>query len=235
MSRLLLVRHAQASFFAADYDQLSDLGLEQAHVLGRHWSRHGPQPDVLVTGPRRRQHQTARAVAEHLPTGLELWELPEFDEVRLDVIISSTWEPSRSVPPELSSLVTRYREAQEPSARMRAFQQLAMAVADAWLHGHYVVPEAETWTEFAIRVRRGLDQLRGRVGRGKTVAVFTSAGPVAALLQHALHCPNPTALELVWQVYNASISELLFTQDRLTLRHFNQVAHLAEPRLLTYR
>ena len=41
MSRLILVRHAQASFFADSYDQLSPLGESQARALGEHWSRLG--------------------------------------------------------------------------------------------------------------------------------------------------------------------------------------------------
>ena len=35
MSSVILVRHGQASFGKADYDQLSDLGYEQARHLGR--------------------------------------------------------------------------------------------------------------------------------------------------------------------------------------------------------
>lgn len=36
MSELYLVRHAQASFGAANYDQLSDLGHRQSRWLGEH-------------------------------------------------------------------------------------------------------------------------------------------------------------------------------------------------------
>ena len=34
MSNIYLVRHGQASFGAADYDQLSELGLRQSALLG---------------------------------------------------------------------------------------------------------------------------------------------------------------------------------------------------------
>ena len=37
MSRIVLVRHGQASFWAAEYDQLSPLGIEQSRLLGEHW------------------------------------------------------------------------------------------------------------------------------------------------------------------------------------------------------
>lgn len=235
MSRLLLVRHAQASFFAADYDQLSDLGFEQSRRLGAYWAAAGQRLDALVTGPRRRQRQTAETIAQALAAAPEIWEVPEFDEVRLDVIISSTWEPSREVPAALHDKVAAYRQATDAKEKLRAFQLLAEAVAGEWLHGRYVVPEAETWVEFSARVRRGLQKLRERTGRGRTVVVVTSAGPVAATLQHALHCPHAVALELVWQIRNASITELLFSDDRLSLAQFNAVPHLAEAGLVTYR
>ena len=37
MSTLALVRHAQASFFADNYDQLSPVGEQQARLLGQYW------------------------------------------------------------------------------------------------------------------------------------------------------------------------------------------------------
>ena len=39
MSVLTLVRHGQASFFAADYDRLSPAGEGQARHLGDYWAR----------------------------------------------------------------------------------------------------------------------------------------------------------------------------------------------------
>ena len=37
MGRLLLVRHAQASFLSQNYDQLSPRGETQARLLGEYW------------------------------------------------------------------------------------------------------------------------------------------------------------------------------------------------------
>ena len=41
MSELFLVRHAQASFGKADYDQLSELGVNQSRWLGEYFRRQG--------------------------------------------------------------------------------------------------------------------------------------------------------------------------------------------------
>jgi len=62
MSVLTLVRHAQASFHAADYDALSPLGREQARLLGEYWARRGIDFDEVYCGPRVRQRHTAEIV-----------------------------------------------------------------------------------------------------------------------------------------------------------------------------
>ena len=59
MSSILLVRHGQASFGAADYDNLSDTGHEQSRVLGAALAARGVAPDVVVAGEMRRHRQTA--------------------------------------------------------------------------------------------------------------------------------------------------------------------------------
>ena len=46
---LIAIRHGQASYAAADYDQLSDAGYEQSRRLGRWLLQHAPLPErVLV-------------------------------------------------------------------------------------------------------------------------------------------------------------------------------------------
>ena len=50
MSVILLVRHGQASFGAADYDNLSPTGHEQSRVLGAALAARGVSPDLVVAG-----------------------------------------------------------------------------------------------------------------------------------------------------------------------------------------
>ena len=61
---LLLVRHGQASYGAADYDQLSERGWEQSRRLGHWLARGGHRFTTVVVGGMRRHRQTAEAVAE---------------------------------------------------------------------------------------------------------------------------------------------------------------------------
>ena len=80
VSRLLLVRHGQASVNGPDYDVLSELGAEQARALGARWAAEHAVGrltiDAFYRGPQRRHDETAthlRAAAAE--GGLELTEL----------------------------------------------------------------------------------------------------------------------------------------------------------------
>ena len=50
MGMLYLVRHGQASFGAANYDQLSDLGQRQCQRLGKYFRDRGQRFDAVVRG-----------------------------------------------------------------------------------------------------------------------------------------------------------------------------------------
>ncbi|WP_147487773.1 histidine phosphatase family protein, partial [Burkholderia pseudomallei] len=63
MTELLLIRHAQASFDAADYDCLSPLGDEQSARLGAWMARGARRPALIATGTLRRHAQTADGCA----------------------------------------------------------------------------------------------------------------------------------------------------------------------------
>lgn len=88
MGTVILVRHGQASYLAADYDRLSPMGEEQASRLGAHWARLRVGFDVAYTGPRRRHLRTAELARAVLVEGggacPEPALLDELDEIRGD-------------------------------------------------------------------------------------------------------------------------------------------------------
>ena len=59
MASIILIRHGQASFGAANYDQLSDLGRRQAQLLNDYFSDCGITLDAIYCGTLERQRQTA--------------------------------------------------------------------------------------------------------------------------------------------------------------------------------
>ena len=66
MGTLYLVRHGQASFGAADYDNLSELGHRQSVRLGEYWRERGMHFDAVITGTLKRHRQTWEGIAEGL-------------------------------------------------------------------------------------------------------------------------------------------------------------------------
>ena len=85
MPTVLLVRHGQASFGAADYDVLSATGQKQSELVGEALSRAGVAPDRILAGTLRRQQDTAVAAS-----ALKIWaESPD-----LAAAVRSDWSIS---------------------------------------------------------------------------------------------------------------------------------------------
>ena len=238
MSRLVLVRHGQASAGSADYDRLSELGWRQARELGRHWARLGLVPDRVWVGPCRRQRETAEAVAEAFTDGPTAgWppaeRLPELDEhdgymvfVRsLPVMAETDVEARRAL-----ELVD-----QPLDEEMRLYYRVYRRATRMWARGDLETPAGEppleAWPVFRRRVESAIDRLVDGAGSGSTVVAFTSAGPVAVAVGKALGLDDEAVLSLSWTVRNASVSEFLFSGDRFSLHSFNSQLHLSGPGL----
>ncbi len=242
MSTLYLIRHGQASFGAADYDVLSALGAEQARHLGAHWARRDARIDAVYTGPLVRQRDTtgylreaARAEGVHLPEAACLAELDEYPAFRM----LGHWLPILSEEsPEFRGALDAYRgsDAGSARARRRQFERAFEFIVQKWARGELATEGVETFAEFQARVRSGLGGIMAAQGRGKHVAVVTSAGPIAMALQWALGLGDENALATSWVIGNASITEFRYREaDSLTLVRFNTVPHLQDEGLITYR
>ena len=75
-------------------------------------------------------------------------------------------------------------------------------------------------------------------GKGRTVIIFTSGGPISAAMQLALGISDEQTLRIAWQIVNASITKFVYNEERISLAAFNQTAHLDLERdasLMTYR
>jgi broad specificity phosphatase PhoE len=132
-------------------------------------------------------------------------------------------------------LHTAYRTAESRRETARAFQLMFEEVVMLWVDEKVSHQEVEGWDSFRKRVQSGLARITAGEARGRSVAAFTSVGAVTVCMQIALGCPTRTAFDLGWRVRNASISDFLFTRERLTLESFNTYPHLDDPALVTFR
>lgn len=238
MSALTLVRHAQASLFAADYDELSELGREQARRLGQYWVRRGMDFDEVYCGPRARQKQTAEIVGSVHALAERRWPepvvLPELDEYDFGGLLLNLAPLLSERDASFAELLARHRRDERGPDRVRNFQKMFTALTMHWATATESVEGIEAFPAFRERVARGLRRVTEAPGSGRRVALFTSAGFIGASVGFVLDAPDRTALEVNWRVRNCSLTEFVFTTNRFTLDSFNAIPHLEDPALWTF-
>lgn len=232
MSVLQVIRHGQASFGGGNYDRLSDLGRKQARILGSYFKEHGIAFDAVYCGTMQRQRDTAKIALSEMGSPAELKVMPQINEYNSESIMEALLPGLVEDEPHLSQLVPKLRSDR------KAFQTLYEGTMLRWIGGRHETGEAETWQGFHERLAQGLNQVRAENGRGRTVALFTSGGPISGVMRLALGLSDEVALRLTWVIRNASLSSFYYDHERLTLSQFNQTGHLervGDTGLITYR
>lgn len=239
MGRLILVRHAQASFLGADYDKLSPLGETQARLLGEYWAQRNVAFDRVFSGPRARQKQTANIAAaaySHGHVGFpEPIVIEEFDEYDGESVLKKCVPELVASDSTIRDLHKAFRESVSASQQRTSFQKLFEIVIGKWVEGEIPAPGIESWPEFSLRVNRGLSQVMSGAKPNEQVVVFSSGGPIAVAIERALNLSPRDTLRTSWMSRNCSYSEFLFSAGRFTLSSFNAIPHLDNGELQTYR
>lgn len=215
MSTLTVVRHAQARPFEKDSDRLSETGELQARALAAYWARLGIEFDEVWCGSLQRHCQTA-ALALGQPAGIA----PEWNEYDANGVLRHYAPPFEY-------------EGDRPE-RNRRFQKIFERAMLDWLASAHHVDGVEPWPIFRDRVRQGLRRIQ-QGPPNRRVVLFTSGGPIGLLVQTALGAPESRFLEINWRVRNCSLTEFVFSGDRLSLDSFNAIPHLQDAALQTFR
>lgn len=239
MSHLTVVRHGQASFFAEEYDKLSELGEEQARCLGDYWARSKTVIDDVYVGPRSRQKRSAELAGLHYQQSGHSWptpvELPELDEYDLDGLMKRLKPRLAERDTDFAQMVEIYQRSEGETNRLRDFQKMFERLLSHWQSTDCNEPDVESWHAFRTRVKNVIERIQAHPGRSRRVVLFTSGGFIGATVQQALGTLDTTALELNWRIRNCSLTEFIYTSDRFTLDSFNAVPHLPDSRLWTHR
>lgn len=236
------MRHGQASVNGPDYDVLSELGAEQARALGARWAAEHAVGrltiDAFYRGPQRRHDETAthlRAAAAE--GGLELTELTELEvidemaEIDMHTLLAEARQRVLPSAPDLPEQLARGELDEAGRAAMRHMMGIFAKMLERWGRGERFAG-VEPFEDFVARVRRGLTAITRAAGRGKTVVVVTSGGPICASCYLAMGIPAAKAVELMIMAVNGSVTELVFTESKLSLRRFNDYGFMP-PGLVT--
>ena len=231
MPTVTLLRHGQASFGAADYDNLSELGHRQAEVAAATLAERGLRNPVVASGTLRRQRDTAAPVARTFrdPDGGPDGGTDGVDGVD-GVVVDARWNEYDHVAMVQHAVTASGRSM--PTGE-REFQ----AVLDRAL-GRWVADDAaDGWQAFSGGAVAALHELVDTLDPGRDAIVATSGGVIAAIAAHLLGGGPDTVVALNRVVVNAGFTTLLAGRSGLSLLGFNDHAHFtgAGAALRTYR
>lgn len=215
MAELLVIRHGQASFGAADYDVLSDLGRAQARAAGDWLRKMGWTPDRVVTGTLNRQIDTATEMGFE-PTSEQHAGLNEYD---FSDLLEARFEG------DIPDLVHGDRKVHFRTLRETVF---------AWQRDEIENPY-ETWAQFVTRVEAA--RAFAVDTSAKRVLVVSSGGVIGQMTAASLHAPAAHMMNLNLQIKNAAMTRFMFSGSLFSLNEFNATPHYATPegaKLMSY-
>jgi broad specificity phosphatase PhoE len=215
------------------------VGEQQARVLGSYWARAKVAFDEVYTGTLVRQRRTAEICAEaYREAGGSAWPelqlVPGWNEYDADGILRRLAPAFTAQNETFRAMKAEFDAKKDLPERNRYFQRMFEMVMLEWLEGRLTAEGVEPFAAYQARVRGALAGIRAGPNN-RSVAVFTSGGPIGLCVQQALQAPNRAFLDVNWRVRNGSLTEFVFSRDRLSLDSFNNVAHLAEAGLVTFR
>jgi len=234
VSAVYLIRHGQAGG-RDNYDVLSDLGKEQAALLGRHLAAHEPAFSAVVCGGMNRQRLTAEIACQ---------AMKESGAEHPDVISDDRWNEFslasvyRALAPRLCEESPEFArdlaEMQEtirldPHATRGAVGRCDAAMVRVWIENRYPDYEGESWRSFSSRILACFSELAGQ-DHGGAVAVFTSATPITVLTGLALNMADDELLRIAGVLYNSSMTVIRVSDGNHRLLTFNSTPHLPSPR-----
>jgi broad specificity phosphatase PhoE len=238
MSHIYLIRHGQAGT-RQHYDTLSQLGQQQARLLGEYFAAHNIEFHAAYSGGMSRQQQTAAQVAAAYADAAKPFpEIQTHDawrEFDLDHVY-------RAMAPQLCAADPAFKaeyEAQRDQARADAADETAaihrrwtpcdMKIVEAWLHDKFPY-DGESWAAFQQRVATAPIP-----DHEANIAVFTSATPTAIWAGRALDIHDTRALRIAGVLHNASITVLRVRGEQVRLFSMNEVPHLTRAEWRTHR
>ena len=211
MGNLYLVRHGQASFGAADYDNLSELGHRQSVRLGEYFAGKGLQFDAVITGTLKRHAQTWAGIAQGAGLTHQPLEWPGLNEYDSEAVI-------KAIHP------TPLEKPDTPEMYRHHFRLLRDGLAQ-WMAGTVSPQGMPSYTDFVHGITSALEHVRAH-HRGQQVLLVSSGGPISTAVGHVLGTSPDATIDLNMRIRNASVTEFAFTPKRHMLVTYNTLPHL---------
>jgi broad specificity phosphatase PhoE len=229
MGNIYLVRHGQASWDRDDYDQLSDLGAQQAAKLGDYW-RTFEEPCAAVSGTMLRHQQTADGFFSGLQQRVPIRFNAGFNEFNHEQVLYR-YKPEWR---DLSVMRQYIAQQDEPD---RVFMTHFTNALARWISGQYDDYD-ESFVRFRSRCYRALTQMieetrliSNTEEQPKSTVVFTSGGVIAMICGELMGLSHENSLKLNRRIVNSSVTKIVYSAGashptQITLDSFNNYSHL---------
>ncbi|MEK6325763.1 MAG: histidine phosphatase family protein [Acidobacteriota bacterium] len=232
MSYIYFIRHAQAGS-RDNYDVLSELGQQQARLLGEHFLAQGVELSAVYSGGMRRQRETAQIACDVLTRAAVSTPCVMTDERWNEFSLISVYRAlAKRMMKEDAAFARDIEEMQQAIARDPhttggAVGRCDQAVIRAWIAQRYPDYEGESWASFRDRIQLCAADLSSNHRSEKAIAIFTSATPIAITAGAALGLSEEKLLSILGVIYNTSVSVMRVRNGDLRLFSFNATPHLS--------
>jgi len=233
MAIVYLIRHGQASFGKENYDQLSDLGLLQSMRLGQVLSQRMGLFDTVFLGTMKRHKQSANNCLAAFNTSLN----------QMNTVYDEGWneynhqEILEKYRPEFATVEGMHAFLKAQDNPKKAFEREFNNAINRWIASNDPAEYSECWMTFTARVHAALEQVLADTPHSKSVAVFTSGGPISLIAQSLLGVEKEKIMTMNWTLLNAGVTKVVSTESRVFVASLNDHSHFEGEdykRLLTY-
>lgn len=207
MPVVMLVRHGQASPDLDDYDHLSDLGRQQARVVGAALAERRLRDPLVATGTLSRQVDTASEA---------------LDAMKLDVTpsVDERWNEYDHGP-----ILDEYHDG---SAPVTGIQDVLDGGLERW-----AADPSSSYPQWAGGILDAYREFVASVPSGRDGVVFTSGGVIGVIAAHLVGAPVPGFVRFNRVTVNASIT-MTTGSAMVTFNEHGHLGHRSEG-LVTYR
>lgn len=233
MSVIYLIRHGQASFGQQNYDNLSDLGHHQSKLLGQSLRQRVDKFDKVVLGSMLRHRQTFEAchIAMQQPIATHNAQVdPDWNEYDHHDILAQLGPQFA----DASSIESWIRTQDNPK---RAFETLFNEAMNRWMSGRHDTEYVESWGDYQARIKSALHRIITSSDGARTIAVFSSGGPISVISQHLLGVDPNKVMQVNWTLVNCSLTKIVSTENRTFVSTLNDHSHFEgkDKSLITYK
>jgi|ERR1017187_9552970 broad specificity phosphatase PhoE len=237
MSKIILIRHGQASYGAANYDNLSDKGIEQSKALGEYFVKQKIKLDKIYVGKLKRHLQTYEAFSSTFADNkIQLPKpvfLQEFNEHHGNETLKLAFDDFIKQYAHAKILADEIKE--NPKQQRRNSLLIFEMFFKEFTSGRFTFEHesVQSWVDFRIQTKKGIEIIKKEIASSETVGVFTSGGTKSSIIGDVLGVNEEQIANFNLVMKNTSFSQMLFSKNNLNLLTLNETPHLTDE-LITF-